>query len=317
MNHDMKTVGFYKNFGKIKDENADGENTKKNLALTIVVIALGVTVLVAFGLLIGKYLFKKRKRINTIDDEYDYSGEINGRRIIKMKKIIEKGNKEAAEKELGDLLFAIVNAARLYHINPDTALEHTNRKFITRFEYIEKKAKSMGRNIKDLTLEEMDRLWNEAKSVLLCIMTIFAIVACTNTTRPNMDIEDEMVGVPDSAIYGTVGDATSMHVLTIVTDNGREMAVAMNQDTIPSDIQGGLYAGDNICVTTMPDPSDPKRGMKVVAKAVNLTSLLGHWISLDRNFTMKENGIIEAKNNIESKPYTSWQMRNCQLILNT
>jgi hypothetical protein len=77
MNHDMKTVGFYKNFGKIKDENADGENTKKNLALTIVVISLGVIVLVALGLLIGKYLFKKRKRINTIDDEYDYSGEIN------------------------------------------------------------------------------------------------------------------------------------------------------------------------------------------------------------------------------------------------
>ena len=83
--------------------------------------------------------------------------------VGELKAEFEKGNKEAAEKELGDLLFAIVNAARLYHINPDTALEHTNRKFITRFEYIEKKAKSMGRNIKDLTLEEMDRLWNEAK----------------------------------------------------------------------------------------------------------------------------------------------------------
>ena len=236
--------------------------------------------------------------------------------IGELKEEFEKGDKDAAEKELGDLLFAIVNAARLYHINPDTALEQTNRKFITRFEYIEKKAKSMGRNIKDLTLGEMEKLWQEAKGVLLCIMTILVVAACTNTTRPNMDIEDEMVGAPDSAIYGTVGDATSMHVLTIVTDNGREMAVAMNQDTIHSDIQGGLYAGDNICVTTMPDPSDPKRGMKMVAKAVNLTSLLGHWISLDRNFTIKENGIIEAKNNIESKPYTSWQMRNCQLILN-
>ena len=77
MNHDMKTVGFYKNFGKIKDQTTNDENTKKNLALTIVVIALGVIVLVALGILIGKYLFKKRKRINTIDDEYDYSGSIN------------------------------------------------------------------------------------------------------------------------------------------------------------------------------------------------------------------------------------------------
>ena len=237
--------------------------------------------------------------------------------IGELKAEFENGNKEAAEKELGDVLFAIVNAARLYHINPDTALEHTNRKFITRFEYIEEKAKSMGRNIKDLTLGEMEKFWEEAKSVLLCIMTILVVASCANTTKPNMDIEDDVVEVPDSAIYGTVGDATSMHVLTIVTDNGREMAVAMNQDTISSDIQGGLYAGDNICVTTMPDPTDPGRGMKVVAKAVNLTSLLGHWTSLDRNFTMKENGVIEAKNNIESKPYTSWQMRNCQLILNT
>ena len=77
MNHDMKTVGFYKNFGKIKDQATNNEKPKKNLALTIVVIALGVIVLVALGILIGKYLFKKRKRINTIDDEYDYSGTMD------------------------------------------------------------------------------------------------------------------------------------------------------------------------------------------------------------------------------------------------
>ena len=81
MNHDMKTVGFYKNFGKIKDQNPNKETTKKNLALIIVIIVLGVFVLVALGLLIGKYGFKKRKRINTIDDEYDYSGEINDKII--------------------------------------------------------------------------------------------------------------------------------------------------------------------------------------------------------------------------------------------
>ena len=61
MNHDMKTVGFYKNFGKTKDENAGDKNRKKNLALIIVVITLGVIVLVALGLLIGKFLYKKKK----------------------------------------------------------------------------------------------------------------------------------------------------------------------------------------------------------------------------------------------------------------
>lgn len=83
--------------------------------------------------------------------------------INELKEELQKGDKERSEKELGDVLFSIVNAARLYHINPDTALEHTNRKFISRFNYVEQKAKEQGRNIKDLTLEEMDSLWNEAK----------------------------------------------------------------------------------------------------------------------------------------------------------
>lgn len=67
------------------------------------------------------------------------------------------------EEEFGDLLFAVINAARLYGVNPENALEHTNRKFISRFNHIEEGAKAQGRKITDLTLEEMDRLWNEAK----------------------------------------------------------------------------------------------------------------------------------------------------------
>ena len=58
----------------------------------------------------------------------------------------------------------MVNAARLYKLNPDNALERTNQKFTHRFNYIEAKAKAVGRNIKDLTLGEMDQLWNEAKA---------------------------------------------------------------------------------------------------------------------------------------------------------
>ena len=83
--------------------------------------------------------------------------------IEELKVELEKGDKANSEKELGDVIFAIVNAARLYHINPDTALEHTNRKFISRFNYVEQKAKELGRELKDLTLAEMDALWNEAK----------------------------------------------------------------------------------------------------------------------------------------------------------
>ena len=67
------------------------------------------------------------------------------------------------EAEFGDLLFSVINAARLHGVNPENALERTNRKFIQRFNYVEERAKDNGRNIRDLSLAEMDALWNEAK----------------------------------------------------------------------------------------------------------------------------------------------------------
>lgn len=73
-------------------------------------------------------------------------------------------DRNRSEAELGDFIFSVVNAARLYKLNPDNALERTNQKFTHRFNYIEAKAKAAGRNIKDLTLGEMDQLWNEAKA---------------------------------------------------------------------------------------------------------------------------------------------------------
>lgn len=71
--------------------------------------------------------------------------------------------KERSEQEFGDLLFSLVNAGRLYKINPDNAIERTNQKFIRRFGYVEQKAKEMGVALKDLTLGQMDEFWNEAK----------------------------------------------------------------------------------------------------------------------------------------------------------
>ena len=75
------------------------------------------------------------------------------------------GNEKDMEKEMGDLFFALINAARLYHINPENSLEYTNRKFISRFNYIESKAKEAGLHLKDMTLEQMETLWQEAKSI--------------------------------------------------------------------------------------------------------------------------------------------------------
>jgi XTP/dITP diphosphohydrolase len=73
-------------------------------------------------------------------------------------------DKERSEKELGDFLFSVINAARLYHLNPDNALEETNQKFIRRFNYIEEHSIKAGKPLTEMTLAEMDALWNEAKS---------------------------------------------------------------------------------------------------------------------------------------------------------
>ncbi len=78
---------------------------------------------------------------------------------------IKSGNKTGLEAEFGDLLFAVVNAARLYGVDPENALEHTNRKFISRFNYLEQKSREAGKSLKDMTLAEMDEYWNEAKKL--------------------------------------------------------------------------------------------------------------------------------------------------------
>lgn len=76
---------------------------------------------------------------------------------------IKAGNKKEVEKEFGDLLFSIVNAARLYNVDPETALEKTNRKFIKRFNYLEKNTLLKGKSLKTMNLDEMNEIWEEAK----------------------------------------------------------------------------------------------------------------------------------------------------------
>ena len=94
----------------------------------------------------------------------------NTRKIGKVKEELQefeteiaKADQEKMEQEFGDFLFSIINVARLYGINPENALEKTNRKFIRRFGYVEDKAKETGKNLSDMSLEEMEVYWQEAK----------------------------------------------------------------------------------------------------------------------------------------------------------
>ncbi len=83
--------------------------------------------------------------------------------LEELKAELAKDDKENSTRELGDFLFSVINAARLYKLNPDNALEMTNQKFIRRFNYVEDHSVKLGKSLKDMTLEEMDKLWNEAK----------------------------------------------------------------------------------------------------------------------------------------------------------
>jgi len=85
--------------------------------------------------------------------------------ISEVEQEMEAGEGNDLEGEFGDLLFAVVNAARLYGVNPENALERTNRKFISRFNHLEKRAKEMNVALKEMSLSEMDKIWDEAKAI--------------------------------------------------------------------------------------------------------------------------------------------------------
>lgn len=85
--------------------------------------------------------------------------------LSEFKEEVQKGNKDAMESEFGDVLFSMVNYARFLKINPENALERTNKKFSKRFMYLEEKAKSLNKDLKDMTLAEMDVFWEEAKKL--------------------------------------------------------------------------------------------------------------------------------------------------------
>lgn len=97
--------------------------------------------------------WKKREQVwDKVQEEFN-----------ELKQEIDNMDPDKMEAEFGDLFFSLINAARLYKINPDNALERTNQKFIRRFNYLEAHTISQGRSLKEMTLEEMDQLWEEAK----------------------------------------------------------------------------------------------------------------------------------------------------------
>jgi XTP/dITP diphosphohydrolase len=115
--------------------------------------------------LIKAYRMQDKARAVGFDwDEREQVWDKVGEELSELKAEFERGDEDKAEQELGDFLFSVVNAARLYGLNPDTALERTNLKFRKRFNYLEAQSIKMGTQLKDMTLDEMNEIWEKAKN---------------------------------------------------------------------------------------------------------------------------------------------------------
>lgn len=149
------------------------------------------------------------------------------------------------------------------------------------------------------------------------LFLVLMLAACDEKKKQQIEDTDEVVEVNDTTVYGVCGEGTSMHSLEIITDAGDTLVYTLlSQDAeteveTPSDVQGGLMAGDKMAVT------GHKTADELVAdRVINVTSLLGHWTSIDKNFTIEEGGTVHSAVKAETNPWTSWKILNGSLLLN-
>lgn len=149
------------------------------------------------------------------------------------------------------------------------------------------------------------------------LFLVLMLAACDAKKKQQIEDTEEVVEVNDTTVYGVCGEGTSMHSLEIITDAGDTLVYTLlSQDAeteveTPSDVQGGLMAGDKMAVT------GHKTADELVAdRVINVTSLLGHWTSIDKNFTIEEGGTVHSAVKAETNPWTSWKILNGSLLLN-
>lgn len=151
--------------------------------------------------------------------------------------------------------------------------------------------------------------------IAVAALVLFATNSCKDkkttpviSTNDSLEVEEDMA---DTTIYGVCGEGTTMHELQLITDTG-DTINAFIDDTEPNIVKGGLLSGDRIALIA----SEGDDGEMVAQQIINLTSLLGKWTSLDKNFEIIEGG--EVKNNVKAElnPWTSWKILNGKLLLN-
>ena len=115
----------------------------------------------------------------------------------------------------------------------------------------------------------------------------------------------------DSTIYGVCGEETAMHTLQLITDQGDTLSFLINADN-EERVQGGLLAGDRMAVVA----GKTVDGERTAKEVINLTTLIGKWTSLDKNFEIQEGGDVKSHIEAEANPWTMWKICNGKLLLN-
>lgn len=152
----------------------------------------------------------------------------------------------------------------------------------------------------------------------LLLMLLLVVVGCNNQKAKTQEgTETTMEETNDTTVYGVCGDGTAMNTLELITDAGDTLTYTlidegadMEVETV-SDVQGGLMAGDKMAVT-----GHKTTDGLVADKVVNVTSLLGCWTSIDKNFEIEEGGTVRSAVKAETNPWTSWKILNGKLLLN-
>ena len=148
------------------------------------------------------------------------------------------------------------------------------------------------------------------------VLGLFLLIGCKEvktTPVPEEESVDSVMEevIADSTIYGVCGDGTAMHTLELITDGGDTLSYTMMVEE-DADVQGGLLVGDRMAVIG----KNTADGL-VATKIINLTTLMGKWTSLDKNFELQEGGVVQSNIKTESNPWVAWKILNGQLLLNT
>ena len=151
----------------------------------------------------------------------------------------------------------------------------------------------------------------------LPLVLLSCLMACNGNKQKANDTDATTTDTTaDSTLYGICGEGTAMHTLQLITLTGDTLNLSLlpdeadDPDADAATVNGGLMCGDHLAVLATTTADGP-----VATKVINLTSLMGRWTSISRNFVIEEGGVVTSDVKAETHPYTSWKIYNGQLLL--